>query len=101
MKFPSLLLCAVGLLAFAFPASVHAAKDPEKKAAKKAGKAVLAEYDKNNNGMIDGDEVDAVKKAYEADPNGVLKRFDVNSDGKLDDTEIGAIHAGKKKKTAA
>jgi Ca2+-binding EF-hand superfamily protein len=104
MKFPSLLLCVVGLLAFAFPASVHAAKDPEKKAAKKAVKAVLAEYDKNNNGIIDGEEVDAVRKAYEADPNGPLKRFDLNSDGKLDDTEIAAIHLGKhgkKNKTAA
>src|SRR5436305_447093 len=29
MKFPSLLLCTIGLLAFALPTSVHAAKDPE------------------------------------------------------------------------
>jgi hypothetical protein len=103
MKNTSLLLCTVGLLALALPTSVHAAKDPEKKAAKKAVKAVLAEYDKNNNGIIDGDEVDAVKKAYEADPNGPLKRFDLNTDGKLDDTEIGSIHLGKKhkNKTAA
>ena len=98
MKSTSLLLCAAGILTLALPASVLAGGNPDKKAAKKAVKAVLAEYDKNNNGIIDGDEVDAVKKAYEADPNGPLKRFDTNADGKLDDTEIAAIHAGKKGK---
>jgi len=98
MKSTSLLLCTVGLLALALPASVHAAKNPEKKAAKKDTKAVLAQYDKNGNGVIDGDEVDAVKKAYEADKTGPLKRFDTNNDGKLDDTEISAIKAGKGKK---
>src|ERR1700733_9077720 len=97
MKSKFLLYCTA-LLILALPASVHAAKDPEKKAAKKAVKAVLAQFDTNNNGMIDGEEVDAVKKANEANPNGPLKRFDLNSDGKLDDSEIGAIHLGKKKK---
>jgi Ca2+-binding EF-hand superfamily protein len=98
MTSKSLLYPTIALLALALPASLHAAKDPEKKAARKAVKAVLAEFDKNNNGIIDGEEVDAVKKAYEADPNGPLKRFDLNSDGKLDDSEIGAIHRGKKRK---
>ncbi len=60
----------------------------------------MATYDKNGNGTIDGDEVDAVKKAYAAAPNGALKQFDTNADGKLDDTEIAAIHAGKGKKKA-
>jgi len=95
MKSTTLLFCAAGLLALAVPASVHAGGNPDKKAAKKAAKAILAQYDKNGNGAIDGDEVDAVKKAYAADPNGPLKQFDINGDGKLDDTEIAAIQAGK------
>jgi Ca2+-binding EF-hand superfamily protein len=95
MKSSTLLLCAAACLALV-PVSLHAG-DPDKKAAKKAMKAILSEYDKNGNGVIDGDEVDAVKKAYAADPNGELKRFDTNADGKLDDTEIAAIHAGKGK----
>jgi hypothetical protein len=98
MKHTSLLLCTLGLFALVLPASLHAGGDPDKKAAKKAVKAILAQYDKNSNGIIDGDEVDAVKQAYVADPNGPLKRFDTNADGKLDDTEIAAIHAGKKGK---
>ncbi len=105
MKSKTLLLCAAGLLALALPASVHAGGNPDKKAAKKAAKQVLAQYDKNGNGIIDGDEVDAVKKAFAADPNGSLKQFDTNADGKLDDTEIAAIKAGKggknKKNTTA
>ena len=98
MKFTTLLLCTASLLALALPASVHAGGNPDKKAAKKAMKALMAQYDTNGNGIIDGDEVDAVKKAYLADPNGPLKQFDTNADGKLDDTEIAAIHAGKGKK---
>jgi hypothetical protein len=97
MKFTKILLCTVGLLALALPATVQAGGGKDK-GAKKAVKAILAQYDKNNNGIIDGDEVDAVKKAYEADPNGPLKQFDTNSDGKLDDGEIAAIKAGKGKK---
>jgi hypothetical protein len=97
MKSSTLLYCTVGLLTIALPTtSLLAAGDPDKKAQKKAVKQVLAQYDKNNNGIIDGDEVDAVKKGYASEPNGILKRFDTNSDGKLDDTEIAAIRAGKK-----
>ena len=98
MKSTSLLLCTAGLLALALPASVQAAKNPDKKAAKKDLKAVISQYDKNGNGVIDGDEVEAAKKGYEADKTGPLKRFDTNNDGKLDDTEIAAIHGGKGKK---
>jgi hypothetical protein len=103
MKSTTLLLCTAGLLALAIPASVQAAKNPDKKAAKKDLKAIMAQYDTNKNGIIDGDEIAAVKKGYEADKTGPLKRFDTNNDGKLDDTEIAAIHGGKggkkKKKT--
>jgi hypothetical protein len=98
MKSTSLLLCTAAALALALPTSLLAGGNPEKKAAKKAMKELMAQYDKNGNGVIDGDEVDAVKKAYTDNPTGPLKQFDTNNDGKLDDTEIAAIHAGKKKK---
>jgi Ca2+-binding EF-hand superfamily protein len=96
MKSTSLLLCATALLAIALPVTVHAGGNKaDKKAGKKAAKEVMALYDKNGNGGIDGDEVAAVQKAYAAEPNGILKQFDTNADGKLDDTEIAAIKAGK------
>jgi len=98
MKSTTLLLCTAAFLALALPSSVLAGGNPDKKAAKKAMKALVAQYDTNGNGTIDGDEVEAVKKAFAADPNGSLKQFDTNADGKLDDTEIAAIHAGKGKK---
>jgi hypothetical protein len=97
MKKSLLLLLAGALLTLASPTVAQAAKDPDKKAAKQAIKAVLAQYDTNKNGVIDGDEVEAVRKAYEADKDGPLKRFDINNDGKLDDTEIAAIHKKAKK----
>src|SRR5262245_15887804 len=97
MKFTKILLCTAGLLALALPASVQAGGGKDK-SAKKAMKSLVAQYDTNGNGTIDGDEVEAVKKAYAADPNGSLKQFDTNADGKLDDTEIAAIKAGKGKK---
>jgi len=90
------LILAGTFALLASPAVVHAAKDPDKKAAKQAIKATLAEYDKNSNGTIDGDEIDAIKKAFEADKSGPLKQFDTNGDGKLDDAEIAAIHGRKK-----
>lgn len=68
---------------------------------KQAVKDTLAKYDKNGNGVIDGDEVEALRKDYAANPKGDLKVFDTNSDGKLDDKEIAAIKVtkGKKKKS--
>ena len=97
MKFPSILVLTIGLVAFALPAQAGAGKgDPNKKAAKKAARDAIAQYDKNGNGIIDGDEVAAIQKAYEADKTGPLKAFDLNADGKLDDKEVAAIHAGKK-----
>src|SRR5438874_1009239 len=54
----------------------------------------LAKYDKNANGIIDGDEKDVLRKDFEKDPTGELKKFDKNGDGKLDDDEIAAIKPG-------
>ena len=77
-------------------ASVLAA--PPAKGAKKAQKAgnIIAKYDRNNNGFIDADEVEAIQKAFGRDP--ALKQFDKNSDGKLDDIEVSAMNPQPKKK---
>jgi predicted outer membrane protein len=96
MKSTLLLFAAALALALALPASVHADKDPAKKEAKKATRAAMAPYDKNENGVIDADESEALKQAFEADKTGPLKQFDLNGDGKLDDSEIAAIRAGKR-----
>ena len=85
-------LCILGLVA---PTATFAAKGKKKD---KGGTVdVLGKYDTNHNGVIDGDEKDALKKAFETDA--ALKSLDLNGDGKLDDGEIAAIKAaGKKKK---
>lgn len=86
--------CLIEILAT--PAILHAAKADGPKA------RLFAKYDKNRNGVIDGDEIEALRNDYAADPSGPLKRFDKNKDGKLDDEEIAAIkppgskHKGKK-----
>lgn len=52
---------------------------------------IFAKYDTNKNGVIDGDEVEAVRKAYAADPKGEFAVYDTDHDGKLSDAEIAAI----------
>ncbi len=52
---------------------------------------LFAKYDTNKNGVIDGDEIAALRKDFAADPKGELARFDTNHDGQLDDAEIAAI----------
>jgi len=69
---------------------------------------LFAKYDTNKNGVIDGDEVAAVRKAYADDPKGEFAKYDSDHDGKLSDAEIAAIKppggagkAGDKKAPAA
>jgi len=59
---------------------------------------IFAKYDTNKNGVIDGDEMVAVRKAFAAEPKGEFASYDKNQDGKLDDAEIAAIQppGGKK-----
>ena len=52
---------------------------------------IFAKYDTNKNGVIDGDEIAAVRKAFEADPKGEFAAYDANHDGKLSDEEIASI----------
>jgi hypothetical protein len=80
------------LLALLTPALLSAAKADGPKA------RVMAKYDTNKNGVIDGDEIAAVRAAFAAEPAGDLKKYDANKDGKLDDAEIALIKGpgGKK-----
>ena len=80
MKRFSLLVAALCAAHFA-----HAAAAPGPKA------RIFAEFDTNKNGVIDGDEVTAVRKAFAANPKGQFAAYDVNQDGKLDDAEIAGI----------
>ena len=71
-----------------------------RKGGKKGANDILATYDKNGNGKIDGDEVDILRKDFAAGKP-ELKALDLNNDGSLSDTEIAAIggkHGRKKKK---
>jgi len=89
---PAFLLLATAVLVFT-SAPVLAAKADGPKA------KLFAKYDKNKNGVIDGEEKDALRKDFAADKKGPLKRFDTNKDDKMDDDEIAAIKppVGKKK----
>jgi hypothetical protein len=61
---------------------------------------IFAKFDTNKNGVIDGDEIAAVRQAYAAEPKGQFATYDVNKDGKLDEAEIASIKppgAGGKK----
>lgn len=99
----SILTITACIALLAIPTTTFAKKPKGEKGGKHAGKAA-AQYDTNANGMIDGDEIEALRKAFAADPTGALKALDTDSDGKLSDGEISAIkiHAkGKKKKKNA
>lgn len=100
-----ILAISASLLAIAPPATALAGKGGKRFHGDKAGRPgmVLKKYDTNRNGVIDGDEVVALRKAFDADKTGPLKHFDTNSNGALEDSEIAAIKAhrgkgGRKKK---
>src|SRR4051812_28047752 len=65
-------------------------------AAKADGKKakLIVKYDKNGNGIIDGQEKEALRKDFAANPKGELKTYDKDGDGKLSDEEIAAIKPG-------
>ena len=89
----SILTIAALSLAFTLPA--QAGKGGKKK--NKGGADILATYDKDANGKIDGEEVDALKKDFAAGKP-ELKALDTNNDGTLSDEEIAAIGGKQKKK---
>lgn len=87
--FPLLILSAL-------PLSVRAGTS---KPMSNSGKAVVEDqglkaarpFDRNLNGVIDGDEIEALRQFFSAHPDSPLKQYDLNKDGKLDDVEISAI----------
>lgn len=62
---------------------------------------IFLKYDTNKNGVIDGDEIAAVRKAFAAEPKGEFVAYDVNGDGKLSDEEIAGIKPPGAKKDGA
>src|SRR5258708_9922493 len=92
MKKVLILVIGVCLSGLIVPSTTFAAKADGKKA------KLIAKYDKNGNGIIDGEEKDALRKDFAADPKGDLKQYDTNGDGKLSDEEIAAIKPGATKK---
>lgn len=52
---------------------------------------IFAKYDTNKNGVIDGDEVAAIRKAFAGEPKGEFAAYDKDHDGKLSDEEIASI----------
>ena len=81
-KLPPPILFIALLAAVALPGA-SAAEGPKAK--------IFAKYDANKNGIIDGNEIAAVRKAFAAEPKGEFAGYDKNTDGKLDDAEIAAI----------
>lgn len=75
----------VAHLSFSLPPAALAAAAPGPKA------RIFAQYDTNKNGVIDGDEIAAVRTAFAANPKGEFATYDRNQDGKLDDQEIAGI----------
>jgi hypothetical protein len=82
MKKILLLPAALGALALLAPTAAFAQKAQGPKA------KLMAKYDLNKNGVIDGDEIAAVRKDFAAEPTGDLKRFDTDKDGKFSDAEM-------------
>jgi len=98
MKITKVLTITAALLALAIPAETFAKGGKKGKAKTPLQQAIvnaLNLYDKDSNGMINGDEIVALRAAFAADKTGPLALLDVNNDGTLDDNEIAAIHKGK------
>ncbi len=98
----NLALCAITL---ALPAPAFAGNKGAKpdKAERQEKRKLVREFDKNEDGKIDGAEAEALRKAFDANKTGTGKVVDANNDGKLDDSEIGALKgkpAGDKAKGA-
>ncbi len=89
-----LSILTIAALGFAIAPPAQAGKGGKKK---KGGADILATYDTNANGKIDGDEVTALKADFAAGKPEV-KALDANNDGSLSDEEIAAAGGKKGKK---
>lgn len=90
----TILIVAALSLTLTSPAS---AGKGGKKGGRKAMAELLATYDKDANGKIDGAEVDELKKDFAAG-KASAKALDTNADGSLSEDEIAAAGAKKKGK---
>ncbi len=79
-------------------AEIAAIKPPTGKGKNTATADLFTKCDKNQNGVLDADEKDAIRKDYAAKPDGDLKKYDKKTDGKLDDEELAAIKPATAKK---
>ena len=92
-----LSILSIAALSLAFTLPAQAGKGKAGKVGKKAKAALLATYDKDGHGKIDGAEVDALKKDFAAGKPEV-KALDANNDGSLSDEEIAGAGGKQKKK---
>ncbi len=91
------ILSILTIAALSLSLTVPAEAGKKGKKGKKGGADILATYDKNSNGKVDGDEVEALKKDFAAGKP-ELKALDTNNDGSLSDEEVAAVGGKQKKK---
>ncbi len=91
------ILSILTIAALSLSLVVPAEAGKKGKKGKKGSADLLATYDKNSNGKIDGDEVEALKKDFAAGKP-EIKALDTNNDGSLSDEEIAAVGGKQKKK---
>lgn len=99
-KLPPLMKTIHSVLIVAFLLSAAPASFAKgKKDQRTSGTYGVAKFDVNENGILDPDEIAALRSAFAAGDT-ALQPLDVNNDGKLDDAEIAAIKlpAPEKKK---
>lgn len=83
------VLCGA-LFALVGSVSLSAAK-AKKKSDEGASQVPAAKYDKDNNGLLDSQEKQALAKAFKEGKDGAIKIYDLNQDGELTMEEIGQI----------
>lgn len=101
LRLLTVLACAAGLLT---SSSLFAAK-AKKKTSDDATAVPAAKYDKNDNGLLEPEEKEALAKAFKDGSNPALKLYDLDGDGSLSKEELAQINlksdspaAGKKPK---
>jgi hypothetical protein len=77
--------------------SLHSASAKKKEDSTTTGTYGCAKFDVNENGVLDPEEVEALRKAF-SEGETALKPLDINNDGKLDDSEIALIKLPKPSK---
>jgi hypothetical protein len=84
-----LILSGACLLALLTPLVALAQKKPD----------IFAQYNVSHTGVLQPDEIAAIRRDYAANPDGPLKKYDANHEGKLTDADIALIKPHKHKKS--